>query len=378
MSTFASSVLPSFPFKPHFAEGKIPKRGIPVVGQLLVRPESRLYTSNQVLAEGANEELAGSGRTWPPKGSDAFKTDEGHTVDVSQVEAYLGDLSVFRWMNQWELNGMVEPMKDKNMTKILLSASGVDANEQLDIIKPQEKSMVDMVKRFNARRLYGGSVRMTVHGRNLRRMDTFGWCDAFLQIFAYRDDAWVQVYETDHLKKEKSPHWKAVVINVKDLQGDESAAKLGASEDPLLFQVWDWNRFQPPDLIGSFRCSLDDLLMNGTAKAGKSSHHQRFELHYSAILGENKEHIKGDKDILEAAEPAGEVIIKSVKRVRDRGSVLSVSQRRGSMRLRKSLAPAESSNASDTELGEVSSGVETPTRSKSRLTFSRYAWASLV
>merc|ERR1711997_135267 len=91
--------------------------------------------------------------------------------------------------------------------------------------------------------------RISLSGKKLPKMDTFGKIDAYLQIHRQREDnTWVQVHQTEVVKKNYNPTWKDFVLPIQTICNGDLLR-------PLMIKVFDWDKNSDDD-VGQFETSL--------------------------------------------------------------------------------------------------------------------------
>jgi len=90
--------------------------------------------------------------------------------------------------------------------------------------------------------------------KNWKKKDFLGLgrSDPYLQITAtpYIDKNPVVIYKSEILNSTSNPQWKPFKLDV---------TATGGMDSPLLFEVWDDDKDNKPDFIGSFRSTLREL-----------------------------------------------------------------------------------------------------------------------
>lgn len=99
-----------------------------------------------------------------------------------------------------------------------------------------------------------GVVNLKMHCSKLPKMDTFGLSDPFIQVFRFsRETAkWESLGQTKPILNTLDPEFQPLSLNLKKMTYKGSKSK-------LLFRVYDWNRSNPPDLIGEFSLTFGEL-----------------------------------------------------------------------------------------------------------------------
>jgi hypothetical protein len=90
-------------------------------------------------------------------------------------------------------------------------------------------------------------------GRELPKMDTMGKADPFIEMFAYREKEWVLVSATEVQRSTLKPVWPPLELKAKRFM------TAGRKTDPIMIKVWDWNKSNPPDYIGEFSSTLQEM-----------------------------------------------------------------------------------------------------------------------
>ena len=93
----------------------------------------------------------------------------------------------------------------------------------------------------------------------------FGKSDPYLKILRVREDnSWVPVFQSEIIKSNLNPVFKPARMRMQLLCNSDPSAV-------LRFQVWDWDKNSPDDLIGEFDTSVKELLQK--TMDGKVSSH---------------------------------------------------------------------------------------------------------
>uniref|UniRef100_A0A7S4DNV9 C2 domain-containing protein n=1 Tax=Lotharella globosa TaxID=91324 RepID=A0A7S4DNV9_9EUKA len=96
--------------------------------------------------------------------------------------------------------------------------------------------------------------KITFKGDNLPKMDLFGRCDPYLEIYKQTADRkqWLHVKKTEVCKYTYNPRWKQFTITLADLCNNDK-------KTPLLVKCWDWDKGSSPDYVGHFETTVADL-----------------------------------------------------------------------------------------------------------------------
>lgn len=95
-------------------------------------------------------------------------------------------------------------------------------------------------------------------GEKLDKKDLLGKSDPFFVISRKEEGvvdshAWTQVYKSETIMNTLDPAWKAFTLT-------DTAICGGRAHVPLRIDVFDWDRFSPPELIGSATTTLEALM----------------------------------------------------------------------------------------------------------------------
>lgn len=95
------------------------------------------------------------------------------------------------------------------------------------------------------------TMTLNIEGFNLDKKDIMGKSDPFFVISKALDDgSWAKVYESKVIKNTLNPKWGDIEIDVATLNS-------GDSNKLLKWEVFDWDKNSPPDLIGKAEASLE-------------------------------------------------------------------------------------------------------------------------
>jgi len=94
---------------------------------------------------------------------------------------------------------------------------------------------------------------MDISGRNLDKKDLLGKSDPYFIIYKKGlDNQWVKVYHSTVIMKTLNPDWTKIYIPLLQLNS-------GDDKRMLKWEVWDWDKDTPPDYIGGFEATFEEI-----------------------------------------------------------------------------------------------------------------------